>query len=291
MKNSKNNKLVFLAFACVLLLGQNSKNGTSSIHAQIMSRINFEELNEEIIEEASVFFNTSKSNLYGERAEYTELNQMLVDFQEEQRRIEEEKKQEEERKERERQAYLAYLESLKTYIYINTNDLTVQSNVTAAQFDKIFEGTGLAGTGQAYVDAQSIYGVNSVFLAALASHESGYGESQLAKTRNNVTGFQAYNHNTGAARYFDSIYDCIMATAKHLSTNYLTPGAKYYNGLAIEDVNVKYCLQDDGSVMYSWSAGLEKLMYKFATQLVEISEETKTVAESVTYVYFDGQQL
>lgn len=288
MKNTKNLTLVFLAFGCLMILGLDSKNNKlSTIHAQ-------EELDDSNIDDINngtlTVINIVKEDPYLSKPNGEELKQILVDYRE-QLRIEEEKKLEEERKERERQEYLAYLESITNYIYINTNDLTVQSDISANQFNKLFEGTGLAGTGQAYVDAQNIYGVNSVFLAALASHESGYGESDLAKTRNNVTGFQAYNYNIGAAKSFDSIYDCILATAKHLSENYLTPGGKYYSGLGVRDVNVRYCLQDDGSVMYSWSVGLEKLMYKFATQILEISSQEKEVAEAVTYVYFDGQQL
>ena len=43
------------------------------------------------------------------------------------------------------------------------------------------------------------WGVNALFGVAVAAHESSWGNSHLARTRNNLFGIAAYDGNEGAA--------------------------------------------------------------------------------------------
>ena len=75
------------------------------------------------------------------------------------------------------------------------------------------------------------------FLAAVAALESGWGESELAREKNNLFGWR------GADGYmaFDSPEDCIDHVAEYLADEYLDPDGLYYNGLSVEDVAISYC--------------------------------------------------
>ena len=84
---------------------------------------------------------------------------------------------------------------------ISTN-ITTASNATASEIDKQLEGTALHGLGQAFVDMEEKYGVNALFGVAVAITETGWGESYLARTRNNLFGIAAYDGNEGAAYSF-----------------------------------------------------------------------------------------
>lgn len=269
---NRNSKLMFLALASTLILVKEMENTNKPIHAmdekELASLVQeaFPTLNS--ISEGNDFYSQPSSEFYFEQAKLME---------EEFQRL---KKLEEER-----------LEALKSYIYVNTNNLLQASNVTVEHLKHILKGTGLQGTESAYIDAEKTYGLNALFIMAISVHESGWGSSWLSQNKNNVTGYQAYPGREREARYFESKYDCIMRTAKLLAEEYLNPNGKYYNGYSIESVNIKYCVDGNGSVMYSWSDGLKRLMKDFSTKLVSISEDIKVEEEAVTYVYFNDQQL
>lgn len=270
---NRNSKLVFLAIASTVILAKGMHENDKPIHA--MSE---EELTA-YIESVSptLTFDSEGNNLYLSQLTQDELFENARLMEEELQRL---KKLEEER-----------LEALKTYIYVNTNNLLQASNVTVEHLRPILAGTGLEGTESAYIDAEKTYGVNALFIMAITVHESGWGTSWLSQNKNNVTGYQAYPGKEREARYFDSKYDCIMRTAKLIAEEYLNPNGKYHNGYSIESVNIKYCVDGNGSVMYSWSDGLKRLMKDFSTNLVSISEDIKVEEEAVTYVYFNDQQL
>lgn len=89
----------------------------------------------------------------------------------------------------------------------------------------------------AFLSAESTYGVDASFLAAVAALESGWGKSELAREKNNLFGWR------GADGYmaFDSPEDCIDHVAEYLAEEYLDPDGLYYNGLSVEDVAENYC--------------------------------------------------
>lgn len=89
----------------------------------------------------------------------------------------------------------------------------------------------------AFLEAESTYGVDASFLAAVAALESGWGKSELARKKNNLFGWR------GADGYmaFDSPEDCIDHVAEYLAEEYLDPDGLYYNGLSVEDVAISYC--------------------------------------------------
>ena len=94
---------------------------------------------------------------------------------------------------------------------------------------------------EAFYNAEQKYGVNGIFIAAVGIHESAWGTSYLAKEKNNLFGYRAYDRDPiNSAQDFESYESAINIVAEALSKNYLTPTGSFYNGTTIESVNEKY---------------------------------------------------
>jgi mannosyl-glycoprotein endo-beta-N-acetylglucosaminidase len=116
-------------------------------------------------------------------------------------------------------------------------DLRKPSKVTAAQIDSYINNylgsrdSVLKGKGQAFINAGNKYGVNSLYLAAHAILESGYGTSNISLGKKNLFGFGAYDAAPfiGAVR-FSTIEQNIEYIAQEMKATYLNPGNWKYNG-------------------------------------------------------------
>lgn len=151
-------------------------------------------------------------------------------------RLIEEKKQEELRQAQEKERKEKMVRT-----YYTSSDVSQPSLLTAEELNIAIEGTGLQGLGQYFYEAEQAYGVNSVFLLSIAILESGWGNSTLAQTKNNLFGYQAYDNDPNKAMYFSSKAEAIDTVGSHLAKNYLRSDGKYYNGATPAGVNVMYC--------------------------------------------------
>lgn len=121
----------------------------------------------------------------------------------------------------------------------STFDVTVSSLVTAYEIDMILADTELAGLGRAFVEAEAESNVNAMFLLALAVHESSWGSSALAREKNNLFGFGAYDRNPYyGAQVFATKEECIKHVAQFLRDHYLE--GDYYRGTTIQNINELY---------------------------------------------------
>lgn len=105
---------------------------------------------------------------------------------------------------------------------------------------------------KAFYDAERKYGINGIFLASIAIHESGWGKSTIAVNKYNLFGFGAYDVSPyESAVTFDSYAEGIDTVAAWLVSNYLNPAGttlktgntaigRYYNGSNVTGVNVRY---------------------------------------------------
>ena len=102
------------------------------------------------------------------------------------------------------------------------------STYTAADYDTMLKGTGLAGTGDLFKKMELKYGVNGLFAIAVAMHESGLGKHPLKG--NNYFGM--------IGMHFDSVSDNIYYFG-HLMSGGLYKKA----GLTtIEAIGDRYCV-------------------------------------------------
>ncbi|MEH7075091.1 SH3 domain-containing protein [Neobacillus drentensis] len=128
------------------------------------------------------------------------------------------------------------LDNRDSYQFI---DLRTQSRVTASQINNYIAGyvksTGkssvLTNKGQVFIDAGKKYGLNALYLAAHAIHESAYGTSTISLTKNNLFGFGAYDAAPFVAAYrFASVELCIDFIAREMKATYLNPANWKYQG-------------------------------------------------------------
>ena len=123
---------------------------------------------------------------------------------------------------------------------MNTN-LTIKSNVDVVEYQKMLEGTALYEIAESLYNSEQKYGVNGLYLMGLACLESAYGNSDFAKKRNNIVGWNAVDSNPGKASYFNSKSECIDFVASKLKKNYLTENGCYFSGYTAKDIDKHYC--------------------------------------------------
>ncbi len=99
---------------------------------------------------------------------------------------------------------------------LTTMPATTPSGYSAARFERALAGTELSGIGEALVQAERGTGTNALVLAAIIVHETGWGQSRLAREKNNLAGLGAYDDAPGRAMRFESRAECVMFLARLL---------------------------------------------------------------------------
>lgn len=121
-----------------------------------------------------------------------------------------------------------------------TNLLT-PSAITASELDGFLDETYMSGLGKDFVQAELNTGVNALFLVSLAIHESSWGKSRIARDKNNLFGYGAYDASPyQSAVTFGSKGEGITFVAQKLKENYLLSSGKYYAGPTLAGVNKRY---------------------------------------------------
>ena len=108
-------------------------------------------------------------------------------------------------------------------------DLRTPSDFTA---DELRNGLkkDLVDLAEDFVAAEERYGVNAVFLAALAAFESGWGRHCFRE--NNIFGW--------GRKSFETKSECIDFVASKIAQHYLSEDGKYYHGMNLYGVNRSY---------------------------------------------------
>ncbi|TCI39670.1 lysozyme [Exiguobacterium sp. SH4S7] len=121
-----------------------------------------------------------------------------------------------------------------------------KSPYSARELDQFLATLGdspLTGKGDAFKDAEAEFGINALFLLAVAGHESGYGTSAIARDKNNLFGFKATDDDpSGNASTFASIEASVDAAARLFAEKYVTGSYDRgpFPGNKQEGVNVFY---------------------------------------------------
>lgn len=109
------------------------------------------------------------------------------------------------------------------------------SGLSLQQFRKILKGKSQDKNGifdansDYFYYAEQEYGINGVFLASLAIHESGWGTSSIALNKNNLFGYQAYDGSAYySAKQFNSYAEGIDLLARVLIKYYLNSNGTRY---------------------------------------------------------------
>ena len=117
-------------------------------------------------------------------------------------------------------------QSIPNYSYEECWNLDVSkpSGVTLSDLQLVSRGA-FVGIEDAFLKAEQDYGINCLFVMAIASLESANGT--MCFRPNNMFGFGSSG--------FSSKSECVDVVARALEYNYLTPGGSLYNGTRITD--------------------------------------------------------
>lgn len=120
------------------------------------------------------------------------------------------------------------------YLYLSFRSKTNYSAENINQYlEKRTSSTSkLYKTGEYFIKYQDLYGINALLMLAIGINESGWGNSNIALTKNNLFGLNAIDESPGqSANYFKSVDDCIHDYAYYwLSYGYVKPGDYRFKG-------------------------------------------------------------
>jgi len=102
------------------------------------------------------------------------------------------------------------------YSYYNYLNLRTKTNYIGTELDSYlpfydsatstdYSISIMKDQGSAFVSSQNTYGVNALLVYAMAVHESNYGISTIARTKNNLFGYGANDSNPSDAFYYESV--------------------------------------------------------------------------------------
>lgn len=145
------------------------------------------------------------------------------------------------------------------------------SGLSIDDFKKIFENQQgdknnvFKENAEYFYYAEKQYGINGIFLASVAIHESGFGTSKISLDKKNLFGYGAVDSNPyGGAYNFNSYAEGIDLLARVFMKYYLNPNGtkiydgnvadgRFYNGNTLSSVNVKYASDKNwASSVYKW---------------------------------------
>lgn len=133
-------------------------------------------------------------------------------------------------------------------LYFNYEmNLLTPSYIKEETLAKAFQNTKMQGLEKYFIQAEKETGINALYLAGLAVHESGWNTSKFAEKRNNLFGWQAYDNDLDKTKYFNSKGECILFVAERIKTLYLNESGMFYSGYTMESVSSRYASDKEHS--------------------------------------------
>ncbi|PSQ47515.1 hypothetical protein BRD15_07015 [Halobacteriales archaeon SW_6_65_15] len=138
--------------------------------------------------------------------------------------------------------------------------------VTAHEIDNaILEVAGdcpLVGLGSTWKDVAAQEGMDAVYMAGHAAHESAWGTSNIAQDKNNIYGWDAYDSDPyDGAKRFDSFEHCIRHVMPRIREWYLSPDGQYYDGPHLNGMNTHYATDSN------WDSKIRDIMNQLASHI------------------------
>ncbi len=144
-------------------------------------------------------------------------------------------------------------------VFTIDTDLTITVSVTGKELDSaiasIRPDSPLIGLGESMVVVGQELGINAYYIAAHAAWESSWGTSRLAREKNNLFGYGAYDSCPyECALTFKTKEDCLRQVMTQVKVDYLSAGGKYYHGPTLKGMNVHYATDQN------WKNGIAQIM-------------------------------
>ena len=180
-------------------------------------------------------------------------------------------------------AYYNYYQflSLRSKTNISANQLNDRINYVVSKKGLSPSSSKMYNKAKSFIDTQNTYGINALIMFGVASNESAYGTSTIAKNKNNLFGLNAVDSSPGtSADTFASPEACINDFAYGwMSKGYLSPIDSRYRGPHLGDknsgINVKYA-----SDVY-WGEKAASQGYFIDTNKSDYGNDTIGIAKNV----------
>lgn len=161
--------------------------------------------------------------------------------------------------------------------YTVDTDLNLTVDVDGASLDAAIKAirpdSPLIGLGGAMVAVGREYGINAIYIAAHAAWESAWGTSTIARDKNNLFGYGAYDDCPySCALSFTTKEECIAEAMARIKADYLTPGGRYFKGATLRGMNVSYATDE------SWMNGVASIMNSLAAHIPDSGGEPPAAA-------------
>lgn len=107
------------------------------------------------------------------------------------------------------------------------------------------------GRADVFIKASQESGIDPKVILSIASLESGYGRSQIAREKNNYFGIAAYNASPYSSSYNfgDGLENGIVQGAIWIANNYTNKGQPSLNSMLEGKI---YCQSDSGEANWAW---------------------------------------
>lgn len=151
---------------------------------------------------------------------------------------------------------------LKSVVYRPSNGIVYggivnKSNATVGQIHEIVAGSALDGIETAAKQVEDTFGVNALFVVAVAKLESGHGTSTLARTKNNLFGMNAVDNDPYGSGYtYNSKASSVLDFGRLIKEKYINQGLT-----TLASIQQKYCSSS------SWSAKVSNIMYSDVSRI------------------------
>lgn len=137
-----------------------------------------------------------------------------------------------------------------------------RSAVRGRDIDRAFaaiDAPAMVGLGPAFKEAERKTGINSLFLAAIAIHESNKGTSNIARQKNNLFGWGAYDSDPFESAYSFATKEIgILYVASRLRELYV----ENWGLKTIDEIGRKYASDPNwGNRVFNWVWRLQNEIY------------------------------
>jgi hypothetical protein len=142
------------------------------------------------------------------------------------------------------------------------SSVTVTGSEVDAAIQAIRSDSPLVGLGQTIVDVSQREGIHPLYIVAHAAWESTWGTSRLARDKNNLFGYRAYDSCPyECAQTFNTKAESIETVMPIIRADYLMEGSRYYNGPTLMGMNVRYATDQN------WKNGIADIMNSLAAKI------------------------
>jgi beta-N-acetylglucosaminidase len=115
----------------------------------------------------------------------------------------------------------------------NPNNVEMRSGLSAETLRRGLP-SNMKQMAESIIQVEKQFGVNAIFISAIAKHESGNGTSRAFRDLNNAFGI-------GPHKYFSSHGQAVKYFGRLIRNNYLNTNGQYYNGKSVYAISIKYC--------------------------------------------------